>query len=91
MTLSLEKKTKMLILRDKASKLLIEKEQNPKEQIATEKDNEFHEIITRIYSNNPLLAEKYRKQYNMIQEVKYKKEGATYLKRLRKNDLGKIK
>ena len=92
MKLSLEEKTKLISLSEKASDLLVEilSENNPKEQIATERDKKIKNIFSQIHHTCPLLADGYIEMYNYIQKVKSKEEKLTYLKRLRKEDFGNI-
>ncbi len=91
MKLSLEEKTKLIILSERASELLVEilAEENPKERIKTEADEKFHKTIGQLNFHCPALADEYMRMYNSIQEIKAKEDNASYLKRLRKEDLGK--
>jgi hypothetical protein len=91
MKLSLEEKTKLIILSERASELLVEilAEENPKERIQTEMDAKFHKTMAQMNYHCPALSDEYIKMYNKIQEIKAKEDGATYLKRLRKQDFGK--
>lgn len=91
MNLSLEEKTKLIILGEKVSELLVEilAQDNPKDRIPTQKDIDFNKTITTLNYYCPLLAEAYVKMYNFIQEAKSKEEGLVYLKRLRKEDFFK--
>jgi len=92
MKLSLEEKTKLIILSERASELLVEilAEENSQQRITTKKDIDFNNTMTLLHYHCPLLAEAYAKMYNFIQEAKSKEEDLTYLKRLRKEDFGKI-
>jgi hypothetical protein len=87
MKLSLEKKTKLIELSERASDLIvgIMDEKLPKYRILTKYDKEFHEVIDKIEKICPLMSESYVNMYNDIQKKKISKN-STYYKRLSKHN-----
>lgn len=92
MKLSLEDKTKLIILSERASELLVEimNEENPKERIKTKADINFQNTLSKIFYICPQLSDGYMKMYNFIQETKSKEEKLNYKKRLRLEDFGNV-
>lgn len=85
MKLTLEQRTELTGLAEKASDLLVKiiDERLPKTKKPTKTDNEFQAILSQIYPICPLLSDSYTLMYNYIQEQKVSAH-STYLKRLTK-------
>jgi hypothetical protein len=86
MKLSLEQKTNLVSLGEKASDLLVKiiDEELPKSQQSTKTDIKLKEVLSQIYKICPLLSDSYILMYNYIQEQKISSRD-TYYKRLRKS------
>jgi len=87
MKLSLEEKTKLIELSEKASDLLVGiiDEALPKTKTPTENDVRFKKILSKIYQICPLLSDSYIRMYNHIQEQKISSHDS-YVKRLRNQE-----
>ena len=85
MKLSLEQKSNLIKLSEKASDLLINivDEDLPSVKQPTNRDLEFKKILAQIYQICPLLSDSYTLMYNHIQEQKIYPQD-NYCKRLRK-------
>lgn len=86
MKLSLEEKTKLIELSEKASDLLVGTidEPLPKTRTPTQNDIEFKEILSKIYQICPLLSDSYAHMYNHVQSKK-RDSNDSYIKRISKN------
>lgn len=85
MKLSLEEKTKLVKLGERASDLLVEimDADLPEVQKPTKQDEEFNQVLGQIYLICPLLSDSYVLMYNHIQKQKISPED-TFYKNLRR-------
>lgn len=72
MKLSLENRTNLIKLSERASNLLVEMidEDIPSAERSTKREEEFEHVLSQMYKICPLLSNSYAKMYNQLQEEK---------------------